>query len=116
MQISVQKIQEDTKEACSTIRVGELKIVMHAFKKIIFYYITGPLPSAKSIAKSLLDHGDYEQLYVTSIKSPDFFWGTLAKQLLQWEEPFNDVMNCNMEEGEIKWFTNGKLNVSGTSS
>ena len=62
---------------------------------------------------TLLDHGDYDQLYSLSIKDPDFFWGTLAKQFLKWEEPFETVMDCNMEKGEIKWFTDGKINVSG---
>ena len=64
--------------------------------------------------KTLLDYGDFEQLYAMSIKSPDVFWGTLAKQFLQWEKPFTTVMaDCDMEKGVIKWFTGGKLNVSG---
>ena len=62
---------------------------------------------------TLLDHGDYDQLYSLSIKDPDLFWGTLAKQFLKWEKPFKTVSDCNMEKGEIKWFTDGKINVSG---
>ena len=62
---------------------------------------------------TLLDHGDFEQLYSLSIKDPDFFWGTLAKQFLTWEEPFKTVMDCDMAKGDIKWFTEGKINVSG---
>ena len=65
--------------------------------------------------KTLLDHGDYEELYATSISNPEFFWGTLAKQFLQWDKPFGKVMECNMEEGKIKWFTGGRLNVSGNN-
>ena len=64
--------------------------------------------------KTLLDHGNYEELYATSINDPQFFWGTLAKQVLLWDKPFDKVMECNMEEGKIKWFTGGRLNVSGT--
>ena len=62
---------------------------------------------------TLLDHGDYEELYATSIKDPQFFWGTLAKQFLLWDKMFETVADCNMEEGKIKWFAGGRLNVSG---
>ena len=67
----------------------------------------------EQISKTLVDCGNYDELYTTSIKDPDFFWGTLAKQFLQWDKPFEKVEDCSMEEGEIKWFTGGKLNVSG---
>ena len=66
--------------------------------------------------KTLLDCGDFEQLYATSIKSPDIFWGTLAKQFLQWEKLFTTAMDCDMKEGVIKWFSEGKLNVSGNNN
>ena len=71
--------------------------------------------------KTLLHCGNYKELYATSIKDPSFFWGTLAKQFLQWDQdepidkPFEKVMDCNMKDGEIRWFTKGKLNVSGAS-
>ena len=63
--------------------------------------------------KTLLDCGKFDELYATSIKDPDFFWGTLAKQFLQWDKPFEKVMDCSMEKGEVRWFTDGKINVSG---
>ena len=66
--------------------------------------------------KPLLHHGNFEELYATSVKDPEFFWGTLCKQFIQWDEAFEKVMDCNMEDGEIKWFTKGKLNVSGNQS
>ena len=62
---------------------------------------------------TLLDLGDYEELYATSIKDAQFFWGTLAEQFLQWDEMFETMSDCNMEEGKIKWFVGGRLNVSG---
>ena len=72
------------------------------------------VPPVKS--KSLLEQGSYEELYATSVKNPDFFWGMLANEFLHWDVPFKTVTDCNMETGEIKWFTNGKLNVSGRST
>ena len=64
--------------------------------------------------KTLLDCTDnFDELYTTSIRNPEYFWGTLAKQFLQWDKLFEKVMDCNMEKGNIKWLTGGKLNVSG---
>ena len=53
--------------------------------------------------------------YKESLANPEQFWGDLAKQRLRWIEPFNKVKECDMNEGEIKWFLGGKLNVSGKS-
>lgn len=51
-----------------------------------------------------------------SIDDPETFWGILSLEFLQWMEPFQKVMDCNMKEGIIKWFTKGKLNISGANN
>ena len=56
---------------------------------------------------------NYSALYPKSIECPDQFWGELAHKYLRWRNSFKQVMQCNMEEGDIKWFLEGKLNVSG---
>ena len=33
-------------------------------------------------SKTLLDYGEFDELYATSIRDPEFFWGSLAKQFL----------------------------------
>ena len=58
---------------------------------------------------SSLDH--YKNLYEDSIKSPDNFWGKIAKRI-DWFEPWDRVSNYNFINGEINWFTGGKLNAS----
>ena len=58
-------------------------------------------------------NADYTKTYEESIQDPEKFWGELARKCLLWEKPFEKVMDCDMEKGEIKWFTGGKLNVSG---
>ena len=58
---------------------------------------------------SSLDH--YKNLYEDSIKSPDNFWGKIAKRI-DWFEPWDRVSNYNFNKGEINWFTGGKLNAS----
>jgi len=56
---------------------------------------------------------NYTALYQRSIECPDEFWGELAHRHLRWKKPFKQVMQCNMAEGDIKWFLDGKMNVSG---
>ena len=58
---------------------------------------------------SSLDH--YKNLYEDSIKSPDNFWGKIAKRI-DWFEPWDRVSNYNFNKGKINWFTGGKLNAS----
>ena len=55
-----------------------------------------------------LDH--YKNLYEDSIKSPEKFWGQIAKRI-DWFEPWNRVSNYNFTKGEINWFNGGKLNA-----
>ena len=55
-----------------------------------------------------LDH--YKNLYEDSIKSPEKFWGQIAKRI-DWFEPWDRVSNYNFTKGEINWFTGGKLNA-----
>ena len=58
---------------------------------------------------SSLDH--YKNLYEDSIKSPDNFWGKIAKRI-DWFEPWDRVSNYNFNKGKINWFSGGKLNAS----
>ena len=58
---------------------------------------------------SSLDH--YKNLYEDSIKSPDSFWGKIAKRI-DWFEPWDRVSNYNFNKGKINWFNGGKLNAS----
>ena len=53
----------------------------------------------------------YKNLYEDSIKSPDNFWGKIAKRI-DWFEPWDRVSNYNFNKGKINWFTGGKLNAS----
>ncbi|XP_035255421.1 acetyl-coenzyme A synthetase 2-like, mitochondrial isoform X1 [Anguilla anguilla] len=54
----------------------------------------------------------YKELYELSLKDPDFFWGSVAKERLLWNRPFDNVNNCDLTQGRISWFPGGQLNVS----
>ncbi len=52
----------------------------------------------------------YDRLYRESIRTPDKFWGRMAKQELIWSRGFKKVLQWN--EPVAKWFSGGTLNVS----
>ena len=55
---------------------------------------------------------EYDELYRRSIEEPDAFWSEMATQYIDWIAPFDKVHEEDLAKGEIKWFLNGKLNVS----
>jgi acetyl-CoA synthetase len=57
-----------------------------------------------------LDH--YKELYKQSIEQPDQFWGKMARDLLSWERDFQTVSSGSLENGDVAWFTEGRLNAS----
>ena len=52
-------------------------------------------------------------LYEESLNNPEAFWGDLARNRLRWFKEFDQVMDCDMNEGRLSWFNGGKINVSG---
>src|SRR5213594_3447104 len=62
---------------------------------------------ARAHIKSL---AHYRKLYNESVKTPEKFWGRMAKQELVWSKPFKKVLQW--KEPFAKWFVGGKLNVT----
>ena len=62
----------------------------------------------------------YEALHKFSIENNDKFWSVLAKSRLDWFQQFDEVrqgsFTDNLETFQLKWFLNGKLNVSGKNN
>ena len=69
---------------------------------------TTPVPEFEN--ESLETHQD---LYELSLSKPDKFWGTLARSRLDWFSDFGMVRDCDLGKGHIRWFLDGKINVSG---
>ena len=72
---------------------------------------TTPLPEFDNLGLS-----SHDELYRMSLEQPDQFWGTLARSRLTWFEDFSTVNDCDMSKGHIRWFPDGKINVSGRSN
>lgn len=54
---------------------------------------------------------EYESLYKESIADPEGFWGRMAGMLV-WDKKWDKVLEWDFHKPYIKWFLNGRLNVS----
>ena len=59
-----------------------------------------------------LDRAQYDTLYRESLDSPHTFWPRMATTFLDWIQPFDQLNDCTMERGEIRWFLSGQLNAT----
>ncbi len=70
-------------------------------------------PPAEVVARAYVDAEGYARMYADSIADPDAFWGEQGRRL-DWIKPFTRVKNTSFAYHgvSIKWFEDGKLNVS----
>ncbi len=54
---------------------------------------------------------EYTEKYAQSVENPEFFWGEIANTFT-WNKPYDKVCNWEFETPDIKWFVNGKLNIT----
>ncbi|NOQ63058.1 MAG: acetate--CoA ligase [Methyloprofundus sp.] len=62
--------------------------------------------------KAHITNEQYLALYQQSIDEPETFWAEQAENFLDWQQPWDNVLDYDYPKGEIKWFEGGKLNVS----
>ena len=54
---------------------------------------------------------EYYSQYKKSIDNPEKFWDEIASNF-QWKKPWTKTLEWNFTEPSIKWFINGKLNIT----
>jgi acetyl-CoA synthetase len=70
-------------------------------------------PVKLEIAKTAhINAESYQRLYQQSISEPEVFWAEQANAFLDWQQPWQQVIQYNYPKGEMQWFSGGKLNVS----
>ena len=69
-------------------------------------------PPADSISESAQVSSllEYQEIYERSIEDPEKFWSEIA-QRIDWVKPWDIVRNYDFINGEIEWFTGGRLNA-----
>lgn len=60
----------------------------------------------------LIDGAAYKKLYAESISDPSKFWAKQAREQIEWMRPWKVVSSGSLENGDVRWFEGGKLNVS----
>ena len=53
----------------------------------------------------------YFKHYNKSIREPRKFWGKIAEENFTWYQQWDKVVDFNMGEAEVKWFTEAKVNI-----
>ncbi|HOU47491.1 MAG TPA: AMP-binding protein, partial [Chitinophagales bacterium] len=53
----------------------------------------------------------YEEVYKKSVENPELFWSEIA-ETFQWKKKWDKVLEWNFKEPNVKWFLNGKLNIT----
>lgn len=71
-----------------------------------------PPPKTFSKMAHIKSLKQYKELYKKSIKNPDAFWAKMAKEFLHWDKKWTKVSEWDFTKPSVKWFINGKLNVS----
>ena len=71
------------------------------------YYPNSDISSKAHIAKM----EQYKEIYERSIDEPIAFWEETAKRI-SWYEPWHTLRNYDFVNGNIEWFSGGKLNAS----
>lgn len=59
----------------------------------------------------LTTFSEYQAAYKKSVDDPEGFWGDIASNFL-WRKRWDKVLEWNFKEPNVKWFINGKLNIT----
>jgi len=69
-----------------------------------------PSPAVK-LGAYIRDMDEYKKLYRRSVEDPEGFWAEMAEEM-DWFKKWDKVLEWDFSRPEIRWFLNGKLNVS----
>ena len=63
-------------------------------------------------ARAHITEEQYFRLYQQSLDDPEGFWAEQAREFLNWNKPWDKVLDWDYKKAHIRWFEGGKLNVS----
>ena len=69
-------------------------------------------PPKSIIDNSNINESEFQAMYEKSIESPNDFWASQAQSYLDWDTKWTEVKKTNINNGEVSWFSGGKLNAS----
>jgi acetyl-CoA synthetase len=75
-----------------------------------------PVPESFKKKAFVNSKDQYEKMWKESISDTEGFWGKIAEEYVTWFKKWDKVYDCkygnSVKDLQVKWFTNGKLNVS----
>jgi acetyl-CoA synthetase len=63
------------------------------------------------MSKAITSAAEYQEVYKESISYPEAFWSNVAESF-QWKKKWNKVLEWDFSKPEVKWFIDGKLNIT----
>lgn len=54
---------------------------------------------------------EYKEQYKKSVEHPEQFWDEIGKTF-KWQQPYDKVLDWNFKDPDVKWYLNGKLNIT----
>ncbi|MGE0770887.1 MAG: acetate--CoA ligase [Cyclobacteriaceae bacterium] len=57
------------------------------------------------------DFNEYQRIYDRSVRDPEGFWSEIASDFV-WRQKWEKVLEWDFNKPEVKWFINGKLNIT----
>ena len=54
---------------------------------------------------------EYKEQYKQSVENPEQFWDEIGKTF-KWQQPYDKVLDWNFKDPDVKWYLNGKLNIT----
>lgn len=72
-----------------------------------------PIPNIDSMSYpfQIQSTEEYKIAYQRSVDNPEGFWGDIASHFT-WKKRWDQVLDWNFQEPNIKWFAGGKLNIT----
>ncbi len=73
-----------------------------------------PVPPKVREVAYIKSREEYQKMYKESIENSDVFWSKIAEEYVTWFKKWDKIQDWKYSKDEVylKWFLNGKLNVS----
>ena len=69
-------------------------------------------PVPDNFADAHISAERYRDMYQRSVDDPEGFWSEMAERFLDWQTPWEKVVDYDFRQGQASWFAGGRLNVS----
>jgi acetyl-CoA synthetase len=79
-----------------------------------FLYFESRIDKHSAMDLKIKSFEEYVEKYAQSVENPEQFWGEIARSFV-WNKPFEKVCEWEFQSPDIKWFVNGKLNITENS-